>query len=418
MKKLLLLSALFIFACSSDDEGNNCIYVSNSVTNAVNDITEISVVLNGIISIVSDTCDIPENSDQGFVYSIEPEPTIEDNVVSVSGVTISSYVDSLQPNTTYYVRSFLTNSLGVFYANEISFTTNEDVCTIQEVDDLHNDVDCYASNTGSFTIEISNCNTAPFDIVVLDLNGVTLIQDQVSNTSYTANNLLAGEYVVTVQDENENSYTLNVTITEPSPIEITVNINVDTATINVSGGIPPYNYVWSNGVEGNTANNLEDGNYTVTVYDSNDCSQEVEFEIYNDVDQDGFSPADGDCDDHNSAIYPGAEEVCDGIDNDCDASIDEGCNNPPYLNSAVISPATPNSTSVLTCQPGSFGDPDGDTVTFTFQWMVNGNPIDQNEQSLTPNFFSVGDTVNCIVTPFDGVDYGAPIFSNSVTISN
>jgi hypothetical protein len=32
----------------------------------------------------------------------------------------------------------------------------------------------------------------------------------------------------------------------------------------------------------------------------------------------------GDCDDGAAAVYPGATEVCDGADNDCDSSIDEG----------------------------------------------------------------------------------------------
>ena len=31
-----------------------------------------------------------------------------------------------------------------------------------------------------------------------------------------------------------------------------------------------------------------------------------------------------DCDDYNRSIHPGAREVCDGLDNDCDGSVDEG----------------------------------------------------------------------------------------------
>ncbi len=42
-----------------------------------------------------------------------------------------------------------------------------------------------------------------------------------------------------------------------------------------------------------------------------------------DVDGDGFSVEDGDCNDDNFRIHPGADEVCNGLDDDCDTLIDE-----------------------------------------------------------------------------------------------
>ena len=123
MKKLLILTAILIFACSTDSEGNPCIYEPTLTTEAVTDITETSATLNGVISIVSENCDVPNNTEQGFVYSTEIQPTLEDTQVNVNGTNISTTIDGLTPNTTYYVRAFLTNNLGDFYGDEVSFTT-------------------------------------------------------------------------------------------------------------------------------------------------------------------------------------------------------------------------------------------------------------------------------------------------------
>ncbi len=44
-----------------------------------------------------------------------------------------------------------------------------------------------------------------------------------------------------------------------------------------------------------------------------------------DADGDGYTVQAGDCNDNDATIYPGAVELCDGLDNDCDGEVDEGC---------------------------------------------------------------------------------------------
>lgn len=52
------------------------------------------------------------------------------------------------------------------------------------------------------------------------------------------------------------------------------------------------------------------------------CSRTTDPDIL-DVDGDGFEARD-DCDDQNPNVYPGAPELCDGVDNNCNEETDEG----------------------------------------------------------------------------------------------
>jgi len=70
--------------------------------------------------------------------------------------------------------------------------------------------------------------------------------------------------------------------------------------------------------------------FEVTDTDSNKSSASTMFEIVSaldhDGDGDGYTENQGDCNDTQATIYPGAPEVCDGMDGDCNAAtpIDKG----------------------------------------------------------------------------------------------
>ena len=104
----------------------------------------------------------------------------------------------------------------------------------------------------------------------------------------TKSGLTTGTYAVTVSDASQCRGIAIVTISQPPPLSgIVLNTtatecqdeNTGTATVNGSGGVSPYEYLWPGGVAGPAQSGLGKGNYPVLVEDANGCSHVIEVNI-------------------------------------------------------------------------------------------------------------------------------------------
>ncbi|HQT44589.1 MAG TPA: hypothetical protein PLO51_01305, partial [Candidatus Micrarchaeota archaeon] len=76
---------------------------------------------------------------------------------------------------------------------------------------------------------------------------------------------------------------------------------------------------------------------------------------------------------------------------------------PPVTGVPALSPASANKfTPNITCYNSSASDADGDIVSFTYRWFVNGAFTGVTTQYITNSTFTNGQTVACEITPFDG----------------
>lgn len=114
----------------------------------------------------------------------------------------------------------------------------------------------------------------------------------------------------------------------------------------------------------------------------NDCDGSTDEGF--DLDGDGFASCNGDCNDSNPDIYPGAPEICDNKDNNCDGTID----NFEYASTNVPVVIATSGTSTITS-----------TLTIS---GVSGNISDLNIKNLNITHSFVGDLIATLTAP-DGV---------------
>jgi hypothetical protein len=172
------------------------------------------------------------------------------------------------------------------------------------------------------------------------------------------------------------------TCTQPADY-ITDNTDCDDNAAAVNPGATEV----CDGIDNDCDNDIDDADASVTGQST----------FFVDADLDGFAgsttvdactqPAntfltDDDCDDSSAAVNPGATEVCDGLDNDCDTDIDEGVGGNTFFAD------TDNDT---------FGDPANtiDSCTQPAGYVTDNTDCDDNSAAINPNATEV-----CL----DGID--------------
>jgi len=142
-------------------------------------------------------------------------------------------------------------------------------------------------------------------------------------------------------------------------------------TLEVKGGLAPYDYIWDNGDFGDRISLLSPGNYTVTVFDDNNCEYASTFTL----------------------------------------------DNPEPIQVVFESePATEGCNGVV------FADAIGGTGPYTFNWQnVDGNNNDQQLFNLCPGeyFVQVEDDNGCLsaITSFQLQDRRFPCLDERVVIT-
>ncbi|MFN4233460.1 MAG: PKD domain-containing protein [Bacteroidia bacterium] len=159
----------------------------------------------------------------------------------------------------------------------LTFTITQPPVLNASISSLQN-VSCFGGSDGAISIN-ANGGTPPYTynwIPAVSFNNV-------------ATSISAGNYQIQVSDANGCVQNLTAQLTQPSQLSAAANIshvscfgqNNGQIIVNVSGGVVPYQYQWSNTTL-NTPNNsnLPEGNYTLQITDANGCILNQAYQIY------------------------------------------------------------------------------------------------------------------------------------------
>ena len=235
---------------------------------------------------------------------------------------------------------------------------------------------CFGDNTGSINIDVTG-GTQPYIFNWTSNNGFT-------SSDADINSLFTGTYYLEITDSNECTLYDTIELDEPDQLNFTTTTTDVTcfggsdgsATVNIiSGGNPPFSFLWNSGHTTATASGLSAGTYTCTITYNSICDTNVTITIDepNIIDT---TVADTAC---GNYLWVGTNYTSTGIHIRTLTSVD-GCDSIVTLNLTILNTITvtdPCIANNIVCQtsPGAASafDPlttiaTGGVGTWTYQW--------------------------------------------------
>ena len=141
-------------------------------------------------------------------------------------------------------------------------------------DALISPVKCFGQNDGAIDLSALG-GVAPYQFLWTG-----------NQTSEDLANLTAGNYALTLTDDNGCTLTAQFAVQQPDDLALTANISADTCqtsngsiVVTPSGGILPYQFAWSNASSGFILSNVPAGIYTLTLTDANACTEQRSLQV-------------------------------------------------------------------------------------------------------------------------------------------
>lgn len=136
---------------------------------------------------------------------------------------------------------------------------------------------------GFLTVTRPLCNgdeTGAIDLNVVGGTPPYSYQWSTGATTQDISNLPAGAYGVTITDANDCFIVRSTTVGEPPALAMAATLqdalcngsNEGAFTVDVSGGTPPYTYLWNTGATTANLGGLTAGDYSLTATDANGCT--------------------------------------------------------------------------------------------------------------------------------------------------